>query len=213
MLGIENFGLFLVTGILLNITPGNDTIYILSRTITQGKKAGILSVLGIVTGATMHTLFAAFGLSIILMKSAMVFSIVKWLGAGYLIYLGLKVIRSRGNDQFELDTKPKTNVRKIYLQGFLTNLLNPKVALFYLAFLPQFISTSNHSGPLPFLFLGLTFIVTGTLWCLVLLQLSALMTVKLQETKIGRYSNKVVGLVYIILGLNILRITQNASFR
>lgn len=211
MFGVENFVLFLVTGILLNITPGSDTIYILSRTVAQGKKAGIMSVLGIVTGAIAHTLFAALGLSIILMKSAMVFNFVKWLGAGYLIYLGFKAIRSRSNEQFEINTEYKIEIRKIYTQGFLTNLLNPKVALFYLAFLPQFISPLNHFGPLPFLLLGLTFITTGTVWCLVLVQLSAFMAGKLRDTKLGKYSNKVAGFVYVALGLNILRITRSTS--
>ncbi len=103
-----------------------------------------MSVLGIVTGAIAHTIFAALGLSIILMKSAMVFNFVSWLGAGYLVYLGFKAIRSRSNEQFEMNTEHKIEIRKIYTQGFLTNLLNPKVALFYLAFLPQFISPLNH---------------------------------------------------------------------
>jgi threonine/homoserine/homoserine lactone efflux protein len=88
MFGIEHFIVFLITGLLLYITPGNDTIYILSRTITQGKRAGIMSVLGIVSGAILHTLSAALGLSIILMKSALIFNIIKWLGAGYLVYWG-----------------------------------------------------------------------------------------------------------------------------
>ncbi|UUZ95315.1 LysE family translocator [Paenibacillus sp. P25] len=207
MFGVENFFLFLAMGILLNITPGGDTIYILSRTVTQGKKAGMMSVLGIVSGAAVHTLLAAFGLSIILMKSAMIFNMVKWAGAGYLIYLGWKTIRSGAGEPFELDNKPKAHIIKIFTQGFLTNLLNPKVALFYLAFLPQFISPSNHFGPLPFLILGFTFIVTGTLWCLALVQLSSSMTKKFQSTKIGKYSNKILGVIYISLGLSILRVT------
>lgn len=212
MFGVENYTLFLVMGVLLNITPGSDTIYILSRTVTQGKKAGIMSVLGIVTGAVVHTIFAALGLSIILMKSAMVFNFVKWVGAGYLIYLGVKTIRSRTSEQFDLDLQHKIELRKIFNQGFLTNLLNPKVVLFYLAFLPQFISPLNHFGPLPFLLLGLTFIATGTIWCLALVQLSAFMTGKLRDTKIGKYSIRVVGYIYITLGLNFLRVTRNTSF-
>lgn len=164
MWGIENFTIFLTAGILLNLAPGSDTIYILSRTVSQGKKAGVMSVFGIMTGALAHTLFAALGLSMILMQSAIVFHIIKWLGAGYLIYLGIQAIRSKNGDRVPIQPQRQLAYRRIYTQGFLTCLLNPKVALFYLSFLPQFISTNNPFGPLPFMLLGLVFITTATIW-------------------------------------------------
>ena len=140
MFGITNFTAFLLAGILLNLTPGTDTIYILSRSISQGKKAGLLSALGISAGCLVHTLFAAFGLSIVLSQSAAAFDTVKYMGALYLIYLGLKTIFTRRPHGFDLDAiQTRDSDSRIFLSGMLTNVLNPKVALFFLAFVPQFI--------------------------------------------------------------------------
>lgn len=203
MLGIELYSVFIFTAILLNLTPGSDTIYILSRTISQGRRAGIISVLGIISGALIHTLFAAFGLTIILMKSSLAFAIIKWLGAGYLIYLGVKVIMEKSN-KIELEEQTYINFSNIFTQGFLTNLLNPKVALFFLAFLPQFISQNNEYGALPFIILGLTFIVTGTSWCLILVLVSDIMSKSIRKSRMAYYLNKITGAVFILLGLNLL---------
>lgn len=208
MFGIEHYWLFLLSGFLLNVTPGTDTLYILSRTVAQGKRAGLLSVLGIVSGVFIHTLFAAFGLSVILMQSALAFSIVKWLGAGYLIYIGIKSLRSRSRPM-ELNQAERTSGTRIYLQGLLTNVLNPKVALFFLAFLPQFIDPETTAGVLPFILLGFTFIVTGTLWNFVLVWGSSLLTRKLRSGSISKYLNKISGAVFIALGIKLLRTTRN----
>lgn len=210
MLGIEHYSLFIFTGILLNLTPGSDTIYILSRTISQGKRAGIISVLGIISGAIMHTLFAALGLTIILMKSSLAFLIIKWLGAGYLIYLGVKAIIEK-TKKIEIEEETHFNFSNIFTQGFLTNLLNPKVALFFLAFLPQFISQNNEFGSLPFIILGLTFIFTGTIWCLILVLLSDILSKNIRKSRIANYLNKITGAVFILLGLNLLRANNGAN--
>jgi threonine/homoserine/homoserine lactone efflux protein len=121
------------------------------------------------------------------------------------VYLGVKMIRSRNSGPFEIQSQSKIHSGKIYIQGFLTNLLNPKVALFYLAFLPQFISPDNHFGAMPFILLGCTFITTGTIWCLILVELSTYVAEKLKSNSIAAYSNKITGIIYIALGLNILR--------
>jgi threonine/homoserine/homoserine lactone efflux protein len=115
------------------------------------------------------------------------------------------MIRSRNPGPFEIQSQNKIHSGKIYIQGFLTNLLNPKVALFYLAFLPQFISPDNHFGAMPFILLGCTFITTGTIWCLILVELSTFAAEKLKSNKIAAYSNKITGIIYIALGLNVLR--------
>jgi RhtB (resistance to homoserine/threonine) family protein len=203
-MGIQHYSVFIVTGILLNVVPGSDTIYILSRTITQGKRAGIISLLGIILGALVHTLLAGLGLSIILMKSALVFAIVKWIGAGYLVYLGIKSLMTKTN-QTKIEEQAHAYFRKIFMQGFLTNLLNPKVALFFLAFLPQFVSQDNQFGSLPLFILGFTFIATGTVWCLILVLLSDIMTKSIRRSRIASYLNKITGVVFILLGLNLLR--------
>jgi len=206
MFGIENYIVFLIAGVILNLTPGSDTIYILTRSIGQGKKAGYFSVFGIVTGGLIHTVFASFGLSIILAKSALAFSIVKYCGVTYLIYLGIKMIVDKSSIFENNDTKiERLDLKKIYRQGVLTNVLNPKVALFFLAFLPQFINPDYVQGAIPFLILGLTFMTTGTIWCLFLAYSSSLITGTLRKNnKIGKVMQKLSGLIFIGLGLKLL---------
>ncbi len=182
-------------------------MYILSRSITFGKKAGIWSVLGISTGAVIHTLLAAFGLSVILAKSPVAFEIVKYLGVGYLFYLGINaILKSKGNE-FVLSSGGQSSSKKIYLEGLLTNLLNPKVALFFLAFLPQFVDSTAGLGAIPFFFLGSTFITTGTIWCLILAVFSSYATDKFRmNPKISLLMNRLCGFVYLALGINLLRV-------
>lgn len=206
MFGIENYLGFIVAGIILNLTPGADTMYILTRSISQGRKAGIYSVLGITTGGLIHTVFASFGLSIILAKSATAFAIVKYIGVAYLVYLGIKMIIDKKNSFDSSSSKTEQiGLIKIYRQGVLTNVLNPKVALFFLAFLPQFINLDYASGTLPFMILGVTFMTTGTLWCLFLAYAASLITKTLRENdKIGMIMQKVSGLIFIGLGIKLL---------
>src|SRR4030095_10565980 len=168
MFGIHDFGLFLAAGILLNLTPGPDTVYILGQSIAQRREAGIASALGISVGSIFHTCAAALGLSAILATSALAFGTIKLLGGAYLIFLGVKMIidRSEPSDR-PLHFRRCTNA-SAFRQGALTNMLNPKVALFFLAFLPQFIDPASPTKVLAFLSLGLTFVTTGTVWCLVL---------------------------------------------
>lgn len=206
MFGVENYIGFLIAGIILNLTPGSDTMYILTRSIAQGRKAGYYSVYGIVTGGLIHTMSASFGLSIILAKSALVFSIVKYCGVVYLIYLGIKMIGDKSSIFENNDKKiERLDLKKIYRQGVLTNVLNPKVALFFLAFLPQFINPDYAQGAIPFLLLGLTFMTTGTIWCLFLAYSSSLITGTLRKNdKIGKIMQKLSGLIFIGLGHKML---------
>lgn len=205
MFGIINFETFLIAGIILNLTPGTDTMYILGRSISQGKKAGILSALGIASGALMHCVFAALGLSLILAKSALAFEIVKYAGAAYLIFLGIKMLISKTDTEFKLQkNNEQTNYRKIYISGIFTNVLNPKVALFFLAFLPQFIDPSYVQSSLPFLILGLTFVSTGTIWCLALAFFSSKLSKKIRQNyKIKKWLDKITGGIFIILGIKL----------
>jgi RhtB (resistance to homoserine/threonine) family protein len=205
MFGIENYLVFIVSGIILNITPGNDTIYILSRSIAQGRKAGIISVLGIGTGALTHTIMASLGLSVILSKSILLFDVIKYIGVIYLVYIGIKTIISK-NNPFNNQTNIESSVdyKQIYKQGFLTNLFNPKVALFYLSFLPQFINPNINNTPIPFLILGVTFLTTGTIWCLFLAYASSFLSKILRENdKISTIANKLCGMIFIGLGLKL----------
>lgn len=204
MYGIINYEVFLLTGILLNLIPGADTMYIVGRSISQGRKAGVYSVFGIITGSLVHTLLVAFGLSIILTKSIVLFNTIKVIGVIYLVYLGIKMILDKTNVVFQASSN-KLNIRKIYLQGLLTSLTNPKVSLFFIAFLPQFIDT-KASGPMPFIILGITFTVTGLLWCLFVAYFSSYVTKKLRgNQKVGMILNKVTGMIFIGMGLKLLQ--------
>ncbi|AJA18481.1 TPA: LysE family translocator [Bacillus thuringiensis] len=204
MYGIINYEVFLLTGILLNLIPGADTMYIVGRSISQGRKAGMYSVFGIITGSLVHTLLVAFGLSIILTKSIVLFNTIKVIGVIYLVYLGIKMILDKTNVAFQASSN-KLNIRKIYIQGLLTSLTNPKVSLFFIAFLPQFIDT-KASGPMPFIILGLTFTVTGLLWCLFVAYFSSYVTKKLRgNQKVGMILNKITGLIFIGMGLKLLQ--------
>lgn len=205
MFGIENYAGFLAAAVLLNLTPGADTLYILTRSIAQGPRAGLVSVAGIMSGCVMHVLAAAFGLSLILTTSATAFLLVKWAGAVYLIFLGIKALTNR-TPVFETRDARFSNkdLISIYRQGMITNMLNPKVALFFLSFLPQFINPAHADGPLPFLALGGTFLVTGTIWCLILTRAASRLTRMLRENAgIGMWLQRLSGIVFIGFGVNL----------
>ncbi|MBP1963039.1 LysE family translocator [Paenibacillus aceris] len=205
MYGIINYEVFLLTGILLNLIPGADTMYIVGRSISQGRKAGVYSVFGIISGSLIHTLLVAFGLSIILTKSIMVFNIIKIVGVIYLVYLGIRMLLDKTNASLSASESNQQNIRKIYIQGMLTSLTNPKVSMFFIAFLPQFID-AKANGPIPFLILGFTFSLTGLLWCLFIAYFSAYVTSKMKgNQRLGIYLNKITGIIFIGLGLKLLR--------
>jgi threonine/homoserine/homoserine lactone efflux protein len=204
MFGIHDFGIFLATSILLNLTPGTDTFYILGRTLSQGPGAGIASALGIASGALVHTLAAALGLSALLAASATAFLVIRLAGAGYLVYLGVRMLLTRQLSSSLAEDMPSARLLDVYRQGLLTNLLNPKVALFFLAFLPQFIS-ADGGNPYPGLtLLGLCFVLTSTLWCLCLVWLaSGLRRLLQRDETVVALLHRVAGVLFIGLGLRL----------
>jgi RhtB (resistance to homoserine/threonine) family protein len=170
MLGTDHFLLFVVSGLALNITPGQDTFYIVGRTVAHGRRAGVFAVMGISTGCLIHTMAAAFGLSAILATSATVYHAIKLAGAAYLIYLGVSMVlerRATAEQPADIDSA-RASTWAVFRGGLLSNVLNPKTALFFLSFLPQFVSPAAESRIVAFLFLGTVFIFNGTLWCLFL---------------------------------------------
>jgi RhtB (resistance to homoserine/threonine) family protein len=202
MFGIHDFGLFLAAGILLNLTPGPDTAYILGRSIAQGRQAGIASALGICVGSIFHTCAAALGLSAILATSALAFGAIKLLGGAYLIFLGIKMILNRRKHlSLASNFRRRTSVAA-FRQGVLTNLLNPKVALFFLAFLPQFIDPASSAKVPAFLMLGITFVTTGTIWCLILAWFASVFSERLRANEtISQWLNRTAGALFVLLGL------------
>lgn len=211
MFGIENYGVFILSAVTLNLIPGADTMYILGSSMSNGRNAGILSALGISAGCIVHTVMAALGLSVILSRSALAFDLIKYIGAIYLVYLGVRSLLAKSPLLAKNDKNTKNSDKKIFLQAVMTNVLNPKVALFFLAFLPQFIDPANIYGALPFLLLGITFIITGTIWGIVLALCTSYFAGKLSsKSETPGLLNKITGVIFIGLGLNLLR-TKLAS--
>ena len=206
MFGTHDLWLFVLSGFLLNITPGPDTLYIVGRSSTQGWRAGAVAALGIGAGTLVHICAAALGLSAILAASATAFTAVKFIGAAYLLYVGISLIRSAGASRSSpgaLVVQP-ASIRSIFVQGFLTNVLNPKVALFFLAFLPQFVAVDAGSKPLAFLLLGAIFNFNGTLWNLFVAWSTARLSSRLAPgLAFKRWFNRCVGSVFVFIGIRL----------
>ena len=204
MFGIHDFGIFLATGILVNLTPGQDTFYILGRSISQGRSAGVASVFGISSGSLVHTIAAALGFSAVLAASASAFLALKLFGAAYLVYLGARMLFSRASPAFISSSFESSSVYAIYRQGLFTNVLNPKVALFFLAFMPQFIAADSPNKFMAFVTLGLCFVTTGTIWCFCLASFASLFGDRLRgSTRFADILNRTAGALFIFLGVRL----------
>jgi len=166
LFGIYNFGLFVMAVLLLNATPGPDTAYIVGRSIAQGRTAGLLSALGISAGCCVHALASAIGLSAIIAASATAFTVVKMAGGAYLVYLGLRMMLSKPGSETAGSEMPGNtrSLSTIFWQAMLTNVLNPKVVLFFLAFIPQFVHADASHKTWGFLLLGIVFTLISTVW-------------------------------------------------
>jgi len=158
----SGLGLFVVAALVLLITPGPAVLYIVTRSIDQGRWAGLVSMLGVHVGTLVHVAAAAVGLSAVLVASATAFTAVKWLGAAYLVYLGVRRILDRTVTGSVASGRPR-RLRRAFLDGVVVNTLNPKTALFFLAFLPQFVDLSRGRAGAQILGLGLLFVLLGTL--------------------------------------------------
>jgi threonine/homoserine/homoserine lactone efflux protein len=200
---MTNFTLFLIAAILLAITPGPDTFYVVARSIGQGQIAGIVSVLGISVGLLVHTVAAALGLSALLMTSALAYSLLKYAGAAYLIYLGLRTVMQR-KQSLSYKKPPQASLSVVFSQGTLSSLLNPKIALFFLAFLPQFAVPSQGHVATQIFTLGSLFIAIGTCW----LTAIALLTSRIggwlqQRSSLAQWQRWFTGSILIGLGLRL----------
>lgn len=201
--GIQHYQAFLLASMALNLTPGLDTFYILTRSGREGHAIGMAAALGINAGCIVHTLAAVLGISAILMTSALAFSVLKYLGAAYLIWIGARMLLSRATARQSAETRGM-GFRAAFRQGMFTNVLNPKVALFFLAFLPQFVSMHALHPQLGLLLLGLSFIGTGLTWSTVLAlmggRIHRLLTTRPQ---LGQWMDRVCGTVLLAFGIKL----------
>ncbi|WP_428311242.1 LysE family translocator [Hydrocarboniphaga sp.] len=207
-LGIHDLALFVVSGLLLNIAPGPDSLLIMARSAGQGWRAGSAAALGIGSGTFVHILAAALGLSAVLATSATAFTVVKLIGAAYLLYVGAGMLLSRrsGAAAGEVVTAPAPPLpfRRIYLQGLLTNVLNPKVALFFLAFVPQFIGHDAPNKALAFVVLGCIFNFNGMLWCHLLAVFTATASQRIRVSAfVTQTLNRVIGALFVSFGIKL----------
>lgn len=207
MFGTQDLAQFIIAGLLLNIAPGPDSLLIMTRSATQGWRAGSSAALGIGTGTLVHIMAAALGLSALLATSAMAFTIVKLAGAAYLLYVGVVLLLSKAKGEATPDSTqalPVLSHRKIFLQGFLTNVLNPKVAIFFLAFVPQFIAVSASNKPLALIVLGCIFNFNGMLWCHFLAVSTAFAKQRVSiNRKVTLWLNRFIGGMFIAFGVKL----------
>ncbi|MEM9924258.1 MAG: LysE family translocator [Cyanobacteria bacterium P01_D01_bin.50] len=215
MFEINHFPLFIATSILLNLIPGPDSIYIVTKSIAQGRTAGLLSSWGICTGAFVHTVAAAIGLSAIIASSVYAFNTLKYVSAIYLISLGIKSLLDKTNP-LEIpqtnDTAEEkmtlSNSWNIFGQGVLIDILNPKVAIFFLAFLPQFINPDSEAKAATFILLGSILIAIALIWEFLLVMFSTLITKHLRNNiAFGTKLNQLSGI--ILIGLAVIMATQS----
>jgi threonine/homoserine/homoserine lactone efflux protein len=197
----EAFAAFAAASIALLVVPGPSVLYIVTRSADQGKAAGLVSVLGIHTGSVVHVAAAALGLSAILASSALAFGIAKYAGAAYLIWLGIRALR-RSEERRVDGVAPRHSLRRVYLHGVVVNVLNPKTALFFLAFLPQFVDVSRGSVTMQVVLLGLTFISLGFVsdgtYALLAARISRSVRGRARWDRLHRW---VPGVTYIALGV------------
>ena len=219
MAGIEHLGLFLAAGLLLNLTPGPDVLYIVSRGLKGGWRAGVVAALGITGGIFVHIAVAALGLGALLAASQTAFTLLKWAGAAYLLYIGWGMLGLRrpaagSISIFAIDkvaTKPRAarargqfDYIKIFRQGFWTNALNPKVAIFFLAFLPQFIAPEAEHKALTCVLLGLLFNLNSLPVNLGYALLAAWAGQRLQSLQQGlAWLERIAGALFIGFGLKL----------
>ena len=224
MHGVHDIWLFVASGLLLNITPGPDMLYIIARSTMSGVRAGVAAALGIGAGCSVHIAAAAFGLSAVLATSATAFTVVKMLGAAYLLYMGATLLLARKGTakaaaspaasarraQPDQKRAPRTTLRAVFAQGFLTNALNPKVALFFLALLPQFVDggmAGAPPSPLAFLLLGCIFTVNGTVVNLLVAwgaaRLGSIFQAGGHAGRFARWGDRCLGALFLFLGIRL----------
>lgn len=207
--GIKEFATFVTATMIFAMTPGIDTVFVLNRAIGYDKHIGSMAALGVASGVLVHTVLAAVGLAAIVAKSAMLFSMIKYLGAAYLVYLGVMIIYHAIKNPTKLAIHSPSNTIPIsawqaYRSGLLTNVLNPKVALFFLAFFPQFIVATQVDNAAAYLLLGVVYAMISAVWLVALAMLAGTVLSKLLTSqKAKRYMDIGSGAVFVLMGAKV----------
>ena len=211
MPSLSTYLLFCAGALALIASPGPDFFYVAARGLSGGRRAGVASALGIGTGLLVHTVLAASGLTLLLLASEWIFNLVKWLGAFYLVWMGVQTLRANGNFLAPSDAPP-LNLRRTFQQGVLTNVFNPKVALTFAAFLPTFVETARGNAPLQIAVLGATLCVLATLWfCGVGAFAGQLGALLLRFPRLARGIQLASGCVLCVLGVRLALVHRGPS--
>ena len=211
MLGIHDLWLFVISGLVLSLAPGPDMAYVIARSAQFGWRGGAVATFGISTGCLVHVFGCAIGLSALLAASATAFMLVKWVGAAYLCFIGIKMLLTReGEPAGDAPGEALAmSLSKVFWQGALTDALNPKVALFFLAFLPQFVGAEAPHQALAFLLLGIIFIANGTLICLAIAALSATAANRMRgSARVKGWINRALGGTFVYLGARMAMLSR-----
>lgn len=202
----HTYTLFIIASLILNLVPGPDMLFLLGRAVAQGRRSGLCAAFGINLGAYVHLAAAITGLSAILMTSATAFTVVKWIGAAYLVYLGIRTLQAGQSAlHFQDENSAKRANHFIFWQGFLSDVLNPKVALFYLALLPQFLSADSRHPAQELLLLGITGNMVGISVSVTLVFASMAITMNLRRNEtIASWLQKAMGAMFVGLGIKLV---------
>jgi threonine/homoserine/homoserine lactone efflux protein len=208
-IAISHYLQFVCACMVLLIVPGPDLAFLLGRTIAQGRKAGIFVTLGLNFGAYVHLTATVLGLSALMAASPIAFKAVKWAGAAYLVWIGFQaILGASGMLNIEGGEGENRKFRALFWQGFLTNVLNPKVALFFLAFLPQFVDVTRSNKALQLMILGVTLNVLAIVYNLGLVYFASAATLRLRKNqKIFLWMNRAMGVMFILLGIRLVIIS------
>lgn len=194
---------FILSSTLIILTPGQDMILVMSRSVSQGQKAGIITAFGVSIGLLSHTLLATLGLGALLLASEFLFTIIKFLGAGYLIYIGYQLLRSK-NQTLNMKDLEKVSYKKMFIQGALSNIMNPKVAIFYFSYLPQFVIPNNTNETMQLFILGLTFSILTFIIKAPIGFISGLLSFYIKTRPIIlKYIHRTSGIILILLGIKL----------
>ena len=204
-LPVHGLPLFMTAALLVNLTPGPDMLFVIGNSAANGRRAGVMAALGIGAGCVLHTVLAAVGLSALLAASALAFEVVKWIGAAYLVWVGIGMMRSKARQPAA--AAPAVAPGRVFWQGALTNALNPKVALFFLAFLPQFISPGESGQVMAFVVLGTLFNLGGTAINIVMALVAGDVRDRMSRSasagRVGAWLKRAVGAVFVGLGVKL----------
>lgn len=204
MIDLTNLYMFIAASFLLCLAPGPDNIYVLTQGMTKSKKAAIVTTLGLTSGLIIHTSAAAFGISVIFQTSEIAFNIVKYVGAAYLLYIAYQAFKYR-NEKLDLSVQNSASeLKKLYVKGFIMNILNPKVSIFFLAFLPQFVNTASGNVPMQMITLGGVFmLLTIVVFSSIGIAGNLLSAKLLEKPNIVKYMNILTSFVLVSLGIKL----------